>query len=303
VKDVGESSESLMVSHQIHKSFLKLSASHDVNESSLDIDVEESFKQDLDDLMGNDIIKDELHESELDDEDNSQIHPELSSAQLLLSSKDSTILSSQNNINIASQKNTTLTTQGTLSIASAKNLLTNIAQGLRVLVQNLGIKLFTARGKIQIQAQSDDIEIIAEQVLKLISAKNNIEIVADKEIILTSNGSYIKIDKEGVEIGSPKPVKVYAPEHWVLGAKEISYKFNGSPIVGTFDEKFVLKSESGEILKNVPYVITNKVTGEQIRGTTDDEGGTVRVWTESEEEVEMGVDFVRVFSKSSKDKE
>ncbi|STZ03599.1 type VI secretion system Vgr family protein [Moraxella equi] len=303
VKDVGESSESLMVSHQIHKSFLKLSASHDVNESSLDIDVEESFKQDLDGLMGNDIIKEELHESELDDEDNSQIHPELSSAQLLLSSKDSTILSSQNNINIASQKNTTLTTQGTLSIASAKNLLTNIAQGLRVLVQNLGIKLFTARGKIQIQAQSDDIEIIAEQVLKLISVKNNIEIVADKEIILTSNGSYIKIDKEGVEIGSPKPVKVYAPEHWVLGAKEISYKFNGSPIVGTFDEKFVLKSESGEILKNVPYVITNKVTGEQIRGITDDEGGTVRVWTESEEEVEMGVDFVRVFSKSSKDKE
>ncbi|UYZ68169.1 type VI secretion system Vgr family protein [Moraxella bovis] len=294
VKDVGESSESLMVSHQIHKSFLKLSASNDVNESSLDIDVEESFKQDLDGLMGNDIIKDELHESELDDEDNSQIHPELSSAQLLLSSKDSTILSSQNNINIASQKNTTLTTQGTLSIASAKNLLTNIAQGLRVLVQNLGIKLFTARGKIQIQAQSDDIEIIAEQVLKLISAKNNIEIVADKEIILTSNGSYIKIDKEGVEIGSPKPVKVYAPEHWVLGAKEISYKFNGSPIVGTFDEKFVLKSESGEILKNVPYVITNKVTGEQIRGITDDEGGTVRVWTESEEEVEMGVDYLEL---------
>ncbi|STY91080.1 Uncharacterized protein conserved in bacteria [Moraxella bovis] len=71
-------------------------------------------------------------------------------------------------------------------------------------------KLMLMMPKIQIQAQSDDIEIIAEQVLKLISAKNNIEIVADKEIILTSNGSYIKIDKEGVEIGSPKKIKLHS---------------------------------------------------------------------------------------------
>ncbi|UYZ95769.1 type VI secretion system Vgr family protein [Moraxella bovis] len=275
VKDVGESSESLMVSHQIHKSFLKLSASHDVNESSLDIDVEESFKQDLDDLMGNDIIKDELHESELDDEDNSQIHPELSSAQLLLSSKDSTILSSQNNINIASQKNTTLTTQGTLSIASAKNLLTNIAQGLRVLVQNLGIKLFTARGKIQIQAQSDDIEIIAEQVLKLISAKNNIEIVADKEIILTSNGSYIKIDKEGVEIGSPKKIKLHSSVE-VLGGNSLNYALPEFHM--THDEAFRLLDDNNDPIVGFKYKIITP-NGTVYRGKTDDEGYTMRINT------------------------
>ncbi len=80
----------------------------------------------------------------------------------------------------------------------------------------------------------------------------------------------------------------------VLQNKGVSYKFNGSPIVGIFDEKFVLQSQAGEALKNIPYVITNKATGEQIRGTTDEEGATIRAWTEHEEEVVFELDYLEL---------
>lgn len=252
------------------------------------IEVAEQLKQDVDEIKGGEKLSRQA---------------ELSAPHLVLSSPTSITLSADKQVNIMSQNNTTLTTQGNISIASAKRLLANMAQGMRLLVQNLGIKLFSARGKIEIQAQSDNVEVVAEQVLKLISAKSKIEMVADKEVLITSNGSYIKIDKEGVEIGSPKQVKIHAPTHELLDGKEVSYKFDGSPVVGVYDEKFVLQTQMGEVLSGIPYKITNKVTGEELTGITDEEGGTVRTWTESEQEVDMGVEFVRVFSKSSNNKE
>ena len=137
-------------------------------------------------------------------------------------------------------------------------------------------------------------QIVAEQVLKLISAKSKIEMVADKEVLITSNGSYIKISKDGVEIGSPKQVKIHAPTHELLGAKEVSYKFDGSPVVGIYDEKFVLQTHMGEVLSGIPYKITNKATGEEITGIADEDGGTIRTWTESEQEVEIDLDFLEL---------
>ena len=279
VKDMNEVTPKLTSSFQIHQSFLKLAKLHEVNEDSLHIEVAEQLKQDIDEIKGG---------------DKPIRQGELSAPHLVLSSPTSITLSADKQVNLMSQKNTTLTAQGDVSIATAKRLLANVAQGMRVLVQNLGIKLFAARGKIEIQAQSDNVEVVAEQVLKLLSAKSKIEMVADKEILITSNGSYIKISKEGIELGSPKLVKIHAPKHELLGAKEVSYKFDGSPVVGVYDEKFVLQTELGELVNDIPYKIINKATGEELTGVTDEEGGTVRTWTESEQEVEFDLDFLEL---------
>jgi type VI secretion system secreted protein VgrG len=95
-------------------------------------------------------------------------------------------------------------------------------QGIRMFAQSMGIKVFAAKGKVEIQAQSDNIEIIADQVLKLISAKLNIDIVAAKEILLTAAGSYIKIGAEGIEIGTPNAFTVYSASQSFNGPRSFN---------------------------------------------------------------------------------
>ena len=64
--------------------------------------------------------------------------------------------------------------------------------------------------------------------------------------------------------------------------------------MGVYDEKFVLQTELGELVNDIPYKIINKATGEELTGVTDEEGGTVRTWTESEQEVEFDLDFLEL---------
>jgi uncharacterized protein (DUF2345 family) len=94
----------------------------------------------------------------------------------------------------------------------------------------MGIKMFAAKGKVEIQAQSDNIEIIADQVLKLISAKKSIEIAAAEEILLTAKGSYIKINGNGIEHGTLAGFTVYSASKSFTGPKSLPYALPRLPI-------------------------------------------------------------------------
>ena len=132
-----------------------------------------------------------------------------------------------------------------------------------------------------VQAQSDNVEVVAEQVLKLISAKNKVEMVADKEVLIASNGSYIKIGKEGIELGSPKQVKIHAPTHELLGSKDLDYPLPAYKL--TNDEAFRLLDKEGNPIAGFMYKIVLP-DGTTYRGTTDDEGMTMRVNTGFEQQ-------------------
>ena len=266
VKDIKEVTDKLTSSYQIHQSFLKLAKLHEVNEYSLHIEVAEHLKQDINEIKGGETPKRQ---------------GEISAPHIVLTAPNSITLFADHQINLMSQKDTTITAQGDVSIATAKRLLANMAQGLRILVQNLGIKLFAARGKIEIQAQSDNVEVVAEQVLKLISAKNKVEMVADKEVLIASNGSYIKIGKEGIELGSPKQVKIHAPTHELLGSKDLDYPLPAYKL--TNDEAFRLLDKEGNPIAGFMYKIVLP-DGTTYRGTTDDEGMTMRVNTGFEQQ-------------------
>lgn len=74
---------------------------------------------------------------------------------------------------------------------------------------------------MEIQAQSDDMDIIADKVLKLISAKASIQLTAAKEITLLADGSYIRINGNGIEQGTKGKWTVYANTRKMLGGKDM----------------------------------------------------------------------------------
>ncbi|AIY42078.1 putative vgr-related protein [Collimonas arenae] len=117
---------------------------------------------------------------------------------LLVASPAGIGLTTPKSAHIHSGENVTLSSGTDTNLAVGKSLVASIKEKLSLFVYNGGIKLFAAKGKVEIQSQSDNLDIIAEKVLRLISTTDNIEIWADKEITIGAGGSAIKINKAGI---------------------------------------------------------------------------------------------------------
>ncbi|TDR25019.1 DUF2345 domain-containing protein, partial [Hydromonas duriensis] len=145
--------------------------------------------------------------------------------------------------------------------------------------QTLGMKLFAAKGKVEIQAQSDNIEIIADKVMKLISAKESIEIAAKKEVLITSGGSYIRLNAGGIEEGTLGNWKAHAGNHNLPGEK--SLPFESMP--KNYNIQYVFQDDDGNPYANRKYEVW-KENGEVIKGVTDAQGQTQVFYSPTSEE-------------------
>jgi type VI secretion system secreted protein VgrG len=67
----------------------------------------------------------------------------------------------------------------------------------------LGIKLFAAKGKVAIQAQSDEMALAALKDVTITSSEGRLVLSAAKEVWIGAGGSYIKIDANRIENGTP----------------------------------------------------------------------------------------------------
>ena len=77
-----------------------------------------------------------------------------------------------------------------------------------------------AKGKIEIQTHEKSIEMIANEVIKILSVKSNIELTSPEEITLNANGSQLKINGSGVFITTTGKFEVKAGQHIFLGGSK-----------------------------------------------------------------------------------
>uniref|UniRef100_UPI00054DD01E DUF2345 domain-containing protein n=1 Tax=Burkholderia sp. WSM2232 TaxID=944436 RepID=UPI00054DD01E len=97
------------------------------------------------------------------------------------------------------------------------------AQKISLFAQNAGMKLFAAKGKVEIQAQSDNVELTAQKTFRLLSATEKIEAAADQAILLTSGGAYIRIAGGNIEIHAPGKIDVKGAQHSFNGPTSQGY--------------------------------------------------------------------------------
>ena len=107
---------------------------------------------------------------------NAGAFPELAAPHLVLASPAGIETTSAQSTHIASDIHTAITTGKNLSVATGDSFFASISQTFRLFVHKAGMKLIAAAGKVTIQAQSDEIEIIAKKVLALISEQDWVEI-------------------------------------------------------------------------------------------------------------------------------
>jgi len=87
-----------------------------------------------------------------------------------------------------------------------------------------GIKQVAAKGKFEVQAQSDGMDFLAKQGIQIISTEDRIEITSPKEIVITAGGSQIKLDGSGIFPITGGKFEVKAGQHlFMSGAKVQSF--------------------------------------------------------------------------------
>ena len=110
--------------------------------------------------------------------------------------------STPKHIQYSSNGNQIYTAAGNTEISSLKRLVLFAKKKVVLFAHELGMKLVSAAGKVEIQAQTGEVDIIAQKGLNITSTNDEIIISAKKKITLQSGSSYITIEGSQIEHGT-----------------------------------------------------------------------------------------------------
>jgi type VI secretion system secreted protein VgrG len=82
----------------------------------------------------------------------------------------------------------------------------SVSSGRSLFAYQFGMKLIAAKGRVDIEAQSDQMALTALKDITISSTDGRIVITAAKEVWLGAGGSYIQINGSGIINGSPGPI-------------------------------------------------------------------------------------------------
>ncbi|WP_157662017.1 DUF2345 domain-containing protein, partial [Burkholderia ubonensis] len=146
---------------------------------------------------------------------------------MLFGSPAGIALSTQQSTHVAADQHVNLVSGQSTHIASGKSLVASVKDKLSLFVQNAGMKLFAAKGKVEIQAQSDNLELTAQNAMRILSANERVEIAAKQEILVTCAGAYIRIANGNIEIHAPGKIDVKGSQHSFNGPAQMPYPLPG----------------------------------------------------------------------------
>lgn len=148
---------------------------------------------------------------------------EFSEPHITVASQAGILTSAPGTTHIASGEHIALTSGQHLSFSSGGGMYATATERFSLFVQRDGIKLFSAKGKLEMQAQSDAMDLLAQKVLRILSTTDWVEISGKKGIRLNVGGNEIRITPEGIENLSQGTWAVYSAGKLLTGSKTAAY--------------------------------------------------------------------------------
>jgi type VI secretion system secreted protein VgrG len=128
---------------------------------------------------------------------------ELKKAGVLISAPAGIGMVSGDHLQLTAAKNLIATAGGNADIGVIKRFTVAAGETVSMFAAKLGIKLFAAKGKVAIQAQTDEMSLAALKDVTITSSDGRLVLSAAKEVWIGAGGSYIKIDANRIENGTP----------------------------------------------------------------------------------------------------
>ncbi|WP_426197215.1 type VI secretion system Vgr family protein [Massilia sp. DWR3-1-1] len=200
-----------------------------------------------------------------------QTFPELAEPHLVVASPAGIELTSAQSMHLASTRHTAITSGKSLSIASIDGIFASVGKTFRLFVHKAGMKLIAAAGKVSVQAQSDDVEIIANKVLELLSETDWVTIRGKKGVRLQGGNNMLEVG-EKVQFFTASPVLFHGNLE-TLAAKSVSQSFNERKVDYRFDQEVNLVDAMLKPEKNVAYELVRE-DGAVFDGKTAASGST-----------------------------
>lgn len=167
-------------------------ASHQLNGNLNNVKAlsEVANNQQTDPLEGLDKLKQFVEQIEQEDQSKATAFKQ---AMMILSAPDSIALSSNADIYLSADGQISHYAEESINFSTQNNLIAHAQNRMSLFAAKAGIEIIAAKQKIEAQAQSDGIDLIAKKEVRVISTEDTIQINSPKKIILTGGSSQIEI--------------------------------------------------------------------------------------------------------------
>ncbi|EFA4950735.1 TPA: type VI secretion system tip protein VgrG [Escherichia coli] len=205
---------------------------------------------------------------------------QLKEAGLLMTAPAGIAATTPENIQLSAGHTLTATAGENADMTIFKRLTVAAGEAISLFTQKMGIKIFAARGNVDIQAQSDAMRLQAGQQMAINSINGEIILNAAQGITLTSRGgAYIKLKDGAVEIGAPGKIDLKSGNILWGGSASLEQALKPAVVEepqfrNTMNGRFrVVNKRDNQPKPYVPYRIETP-DGRIIRGVTDEQGYT-----------------------------
>ncbi|EHN8739305.1 type VI secretion system tip protein VgrG [Enterobacter hormaechei] len=205
---------------------------------------------------------------------------QLKEAGILASAPAGIALTTPRNIQLSSGHTLTATAGENIDMSIFKRLTVAAGEAISLFAQKMGIKIFAARGIVDIQAQTDAMRLQSDKTMTLSSVNSEIILNAAQGITLTSTGgAYIKIKNGSVEIGAPGKIDLKSANILWGGISSLEKALKPMVVEDPqfkypMNERFqVLDKNTDQPKALIPYRIET-ADGVTLRGMTDENGYT-----------------------------
>ncbi|MFG0586579.1 type VI secretion system Vgr family protein [Acinetobacter sp. YQ_14] len=155
-------------------------------------------------------------------------------ALLLLNSPAGIGLSTNEDIHLSADGQINQIAGDSINLSTQKNLVAHVQNRISLFAAQNGIKQVAAKGKFEVHAQSDGMDLLAKQGIQIISTEDRIEITSPKEIVITAGGSQIKLNGSGIFPTTGGKFEVKAGQHLFMGGANVNLSV---PALPRFEKK------------------------------------------------------------------
>ncbi|KYQ80474.1 type VI secretion system protein [Acinetobacter sp. NRRL B-65365] len=162
-------------------------------------------------------------------------------ALLLLNSPAGIGLSTSEDIHLSADGQINQIAGDSINLSTQKNLVAHVQNRISLFAAQNGIKQVAAKGKFEVHAQSDGIDLLAKQGIQIISTEDRIEITSPKEIVFTAQGSQLKLNGSGIFPVTGGKFEVKAGQHLFMGGAKANSVLPHLPVMNLKPDDLVLE--------------------------------------------------------------
>lgn len=149
-------------------------------------------------------------------------------------------------------------------------------EAISMLARQAGMKLFAAKGKVEIQAQDDALDVIAKKDVTVTTTEGKINITATTELVINCGGAYIRLSDGNIELGCPGNILLKCANVQKMGAASVDTP--APEFQKGYGGVYSLTDEAGNIIPRTEYRVTT-ADGQVFHGVSDDSGKTLPIYT------------------------